>query len=141
MRSSALFSLTLVVSLSLATAGLAFLAGKVTADPQGRYEQGVADGERYGRVQAASTFAPGEESYEAVLARGRDQGRASGRRAGRVEGLRRGRQAGRRDAFGHFPGGWSVGSWYLVNVAPGRDGAPFGIGARIPVHTGRWYAQ
>jgi hypothetical protein len=141
MRTNALFSLVLVVSLSLAAAGIAFIGGKAAADPQGAFERGVDAGERFGRAQTQTAFAPGEEAYESILARGREEGAAEGRRAGRVEGVRAGRRDGRRDAFGRFPGGWEVGRWYLVNVAPGRDGARYGIGARVIVDGGRWYAQ
>ena len=141
MRNNAVFSLFLVVSLSLSAAGIAFVGGKAAADPQGAFERGVHAGERFGRAQAQTAFAPGEEAYETILARGREQGAAEGRRAGRVEGVRAGRRDGRRDAFGSFPGGWEVGRWYLVNVAPGRDGARYGVGARVIVDGGRWYSE
>ena len=139
MRSSILFSLCLIVALALGASGLAFIAGRAAADPAGAYDRGVAAGERLGRQQARASLQRGDAQYDAILARGRKAGVALGRRRGRLTGVRAGRARGRDDAFGSFPGGWSVGRWYAVSITRGTDGARYAIGARALLGTDRWY--
>lgn len=138
MRSTA-FPLLLVLVLAASAAGIAFIGGRTVADAPGSYERGVRDGIESGREQARADFAPGTAAYRAVLARGRREGRVEGRAEGRSEGARRGSARGRAAAFGRFPGGWDIGRWYMINVAPtGERGEP-GVGARVLVRRGRWY--
>ncbi len=136
---SVAFSLTITLCLALAAAGVAFTAGRQAANPEGRYEQGVEEGERVGRAQARADFAPGSDAYRAIFDRGRARGFDAGRKVGRRDGARRGRAVGRERAFGDFPDGWSIGRWYLVNIRPGDGGAPYAIGARVPVRGKTWY--
>ena len=137
---SVLFSFTITISLALAVGCFAFVAGRQAANPDGRYEKGVEEGERAGRAQARAEFAPGSDAYRTVLDRGRRSGFAEGIRAGRRDGTRLGRVAGRQDAFANFEGGWEIGQWYLVNIRPGDDGARYAIGARVPVKRRSWYS-
>jgi hypothetical protein len=137
---SVLFSLFLTLALAGGAAGLAFVAGRTTADAPGHFERGVQEGERLARAEARARFAPGSEAYAAVLERGRRAGVAEGRRAGRAEGARRGRRTGRAAAFAGFRGGWDVGGWYLVAIAPAGDtGGDLGISARVRVRRGVQY--
>jgi hypothetical protein len=136
---SVAFSLTITLCLALAAAGLAFVGGRAAADPEGRYEQGVEEGERTGRAQARAEVAPGSDAYLAIF----DRGHARGLRDGRAEGRRAGRRlattAARDEVFRRFGGRWEIGDWYLVNLRPGDDGARYAIGARIHVRPGSWY--
>jgi hypothetical protein len=136
---SVLFSLTITLCLALAASGLAFVAGRQAADPEGRYELGVAEGERIGRAAVQTEFAPGTDAYRAIFDRGRAAGFAQGRTRGRRDGARAARTTGRKDVFAGFKGGWSVGDWYLVNIRPGDNGAEYAIGARVAVERGRSY--
>ena len=136
---SVAFSLTITLCLALAAAGLAFVAGRAAADPEGRYEEGVEQGERLGRTQARGEFAPGSDGYRAILDRGRATGMRLGRREGRRIGARTAETAGRNRVFDDFAGGWEVGRWYLVNIRPGQDGARYAIGARVEVRQGADY--
>jgi hypothetical protein len=128
---SVLFSLTITLCLALAASGLAFVAGRQAADPEGRYERGFAEGERIGRAAVQTEFAPGTDAYRAIYDRGRSEGFRDGRARGRRDGERVALTTGREDVFGGFKGGWSIGDWYLVNIRPGDDGAEYGIGARV----------
>ncbi len=136
---SVAFSLTITLCLALAAAGLAYVAGQTAADPDGRYEQGVAEGERLGATRARSQFAPGSDGYLAIFDRGRSTGERRGRAAGRREAARRAEAAVRDRAFGGFPGGWEIGRWYLVNIRPGDGGARYAIGARMRMDARGWY--
>ena len=136
---SVAFSLTITLCLALGAAGLAFVAGRAAADPEGRFEQGVAEGERLGRAQGRADFAHGTDAYQAIFDRGRERGVAIGQARGRREGVRTARTAGREEAFAGFTGGWAIGSWYLVNIRPGDDGARYAIGTRIAVRPRTWY--
>ena len=136
---SVAFSLTITLVLALAASGLAFVAGRAAADPEGRYEQGVEEGERLGRLQARADYAPSADGYRAIFDRGRIVGERKGRAADRSASLRRAEAAGRDRAFGDFPNGWSIGSWYLVNIRPGDDGARYAIGGRVVVRAGSEY--
>jgi hypothetical protein len=138
MRSVA-FSLTITLCLAAAAAGLAYVAGRAAAGPEARYEAGVREGERLGRSEARADFAPGTDAYQAIYDKGHSTGMTAGRRAGRRLAARNAKAAGREQAFGEFDGGWTVGHWYLVNIRPGDDGAPYGIGARVPVERDQWY--
>ena len=130
---SVAFSLTITLCLALAAAGLAFVAGRQAADPEGRYEQGVEEGERIGRTQARAEVAPGTDAYLAIFDRGRARGFRDGRTKGRLLGRRLATTAARDEVFRRFGGRWEIGAWYLVNLRPGDDGARYAIGARIPV--------
>ena len=125
---SVLFSLFLTLVLAGAAAGLAFIAGRTSADAPGNFERGVEEGERIGRITARAEFAPGSPDYEAALERGRKTGFDQGRRTGRAEGARRGRRSGRSAAFAGFEDGWEIGRWYIVAIAPaGEAGGDIGI--------------
>ena len=51
-----------------------------------------------------------------------------------------GRRRGRSAAFAGFRGGWEVGRWYIVAIAPaGEAGGEVGISARVPVRRGVQY--
>lgn len=136
---SVAFSLTITLCLALAAAGLAFVAGHAAADPEGRYERGVEEGERIGRNQARADVAPGTDAYLAIF----DRGRARGVRDGRAEGRRTGRRlattAARDEVFRRFGRPWEIGDWYLINLRPGDNGARYAIGARIHVKPGTSY--
>jgi hypothetical protein len=136
---SVAFSLTVTLCLAFAAAGLAYVAGQAAADPEGRYEQGVDDGERLGATRARTDYAPGSDGYRAIFDRGRMSGERTGRRIGRRDGARRAEKAVRDRAFGRFDGGWEIGRWYLVNIRPGDDGARYAIGARVAVNRRDWY--
>ena len=128
---SVAFSLTITLCLAFAAAGLAYVAGQAAADPEGRYEQGVEEGERLGVTRARGDYAPGSDGYRAIFDRGRAAGERIGRRAGRRDAARRAEKTVRDRAFGDFDGGWTIGRWYLVNIRPGDDGARYAIGARV----------
>jgi hypothetical protein len=132
--------LTLVLTLLLAGAAstVAFLAGRATADAPGEYERGVTDGERLGRTAALADLEPGTDAYEKVTKPSRKRAYAAGFRDGKSEGRANGAQTARTAAFAGFDGGWEVGDWYLVNIAP-RDDAQIGIGARIELRKDTWY--
>jgi hypothetical protein len=137
---SILFSLFLTLVLAGGAAGLAFVAGRSTADAPGHFERGVEEGERVARATARAGFAPGSAAYRAAVERGRRAGFTEGRRTGRAEGARRGRSRGRSAAFAGFRGGWEVGRWYVVAIAPaGEAGGEVGISARVPVRRGVQY--
>ena len=136
---SVAFSLTITLFLALAAAGLAFVAGRAAADPEGRYEHGVQEGQRMGRTEARAEFAPRSDAYRAIFDKGRAEGMRVGRREGRRAGAREFETAGRNDVFDRFDGGWTIGSWYMVNIRPGDDGARYAIGARVPVRPGSTY--
>ncbi|CAA9482454.1 MAG: hypothetical protein AVDCRST_MAG85-756 [uncultured Solirubrobacteraceae bacterium] len=136
---SVAFSLTITLCLALAAAGLAFVAGRTAANPEGRYEQGVEEGERLGRTQTRADYAQGSDGYRAIFDRGRVEGARSGRDAERRVGTPRLVAAGRNKAFAGFEGGWSIGRWYLVNIRPGDGGAKYAIGARMLVRSGNDY--
>ena len=136
---SVAFSLTITLCLAFAAAGLAYVAGQTVADPEGRYEQGVRDGERFGASRARTDYAPGSDGYRAIFDRGRAAGERTGRRAGRRDAARRAETTVRDRAFGDFDGGWSIGRWYLVNIRPGDDGARYAIGGRVVLNDRYWY--
>ena len=138
MRSVA-FSLFITLALAAAAAGLAFVAGRQAADGPSWYERGAAEGERLGRSQARADFAPGESAYNVIFNRGLRRGYVRGRHEGRVLGQQRGRAAASDAPFEGFPGGWDIGSWYVVNIAPGQDGARYAIGGRTLASPGSWY--
>lgn len=136
---SVAFSLTITLCLALAAAGLAYVAGQAAADPEGRYEQGVEEGERLGATRARADFTPGTDAYRAIFDKGRASGERLGRATGRRDAARRAETLVRDRAFGDFEGGWSIGRWYLVNIRPGDDGARYAIGARVPLEGRTWY--
>ena len=137
---SVLFSLFLTLALAGAASGLAFVAGRTSADPAGQFERGVDEGERLGAAAAQAGFQPGSAAYRAAEERGRRAGFAAGRRQGRAEGVRSGRRRGRTAAFAGFRGGWEIGRWYLVAIAPAGDtGGDIGISARVAVRRGVQY--
>jgi hypothetical protein len=136
---SVAFSLAITLCLALAAAGLAYVGGRAAANPEGRYEAGVREGEHLGRAQARTDYAPGTDAYRAIFDEGRTRGRTEGRAQGRRDGARTARTSARDDVFDGFPGGWEIGSWYLVNIRPGDDGARYGIGARLEVKPRSWY--
>ena len=137
---SVLFSLFLTLALAGAAAGLAFVAGRASADAPGQFERGVEEGERVGAAAARAGFRPGSDAYRIAEDRGRRAGFAAGRRQGRAEGARSGRRRGRTAAFAGFRGGWEIGRWYLVAIAPaGETGGELGFSARVPVRRGVQY--
>jgi hypothetical protein len=137
---SVAFSLAITLCLALAAAGLAFVGGRAAANPEGRYEQGVAEGERLGRAQVRTDYSPGSDAFRAIFDEGRARGRSEGRAQGRRDGLRTAKTSGRDEVFGGFAGGWDIGSWYLVNIRPGDNGARYGIGARVQMKPRTWYS-
>jgi hypothetical protein len=137
---SVAFSLLLTLVLAAGAGCLGFLAGRQTADGPGAYERGAREGERLARGQARAEFGQGGSAYAAILARGERRGFARGRRAGEAQGRRRGAVAARDATFAGFPGGWQIGAWYLVNVAPGTDGERYAIGGRLRALRGRLYS-
>jgi hypothetical protein len=137
---SVLFSLFLTLALAGGAAGLAFVAGRASVDAAGQFELGVEEGERVARATARAGFVPGAPAYRAAVEQGRKAGFTEGRRVGRAEGARRGRRSGRSAAFAGFRGGWEVGRWYIVAIAPaGEAGGEVGINARVPVRRGVQY--
>jgi hypothetical protein len=131
----ALVSTLLIVVLAFAAAGVAFLAGRLSADTPASYERGVD----VGRAQTEAEYARGSTRFAQILTEGRQDGIAEGRRQGRAEGARKGRSTGRTAVFAGFEGGWQVGRWYLVNIAPADEGEGVGIGARITLRKAQWY--
>ena len=132
-----LFTMFVCVVLAAGAAGVAYLAGRSLADAPAAYERGVDEGERRGRAQAREEFARGGEGYTALVAQGRRLGFAEGRRRGVDEGAQKGRARGQQAVFSGFD--WDVGRWYLVNMAPGRNGADVSIGSRVELRRERWY--
>ena len=132
---SVAFSFALTIVLALGAASVAFVAGRQAADAPGAYERGAKEGERFGRTETYSVYRRGTPAYRAIYRRGADAGFDRGRRVGRALGRRHGRDA----TFAGFPGGWAIGSWYLINVAPGTDGGRYAIGGRVRVRKGAWY--
>src|SRR3712207_1546295 len=96
---SVAFSLTVTLVLALAAGSFAFLAGKTAADPDGRFDQGVEEGERLARADLRTAYAPAGDGYRAIFERGRASGLRAGRAEGRRLGSQRGRTAGRDLAF------------------------------------------
>lgn len=133
-RSLAL-SFGLAVIMAGAAATLGFVAGRQAADAPAAYDRGAREGERFGRTEAQSEYRRGKPAYRQIFRRGQRNGFARGRLAG----SRDGRTAGRDATFAGFPGGWEIGRWYVINVAPGADGGKYAIGGRVPVKGGRWY--
>lgn len=136
---SVAFSLFITLALAAGAAGLAFVAGRQAADGPSWYERGAAEGERLGRSEALADYAPGGTAYNVIFNRGLRRGYVRGRREGRVLGQQRGRAAATDAPFAGFPGGWSIGSWYMVNIAPGQDGARYAIGGRTLADEDSWY--
>lgn len=130
-----LLTLALTVLLAGAASTVAFLAGRAAADAAGEYERGVTDGERLGKRAALAGLAPGTPAYERLTKPSRKRAYAAGFRDGRSRGA-----AGtpRTSVFAGFDGGWEIGAWYLVNIAP-RDDGQVGIGARIVPRANTWY--
>jgi hypothetical protein len=117
---SVAFSLTITLCLALAASGLAFVVG---------------------RLAAHAEYEPGSDGYRAIFDRGEKRGIEAGRKLGRRDAARRAEAAGRERAFGEFTAGWSIGSWYLVNIRPGEGGSGYAIGARVEVKRDRWYGM
>jgi len=129
---SMLTTLALTLLLAGAAATVAFLAGRAAADAPAAYERGVSDGERLGRAAARADLKPGTPAYERLTKPLRKRAYAAGFKDGRARAPRR------ASALAGFDGGWQVGDWYLVNIAP-RDDAAIGIGARIVLRPNTWY--
>ena len=135
---STLLTLALTLLLAGAASTVAFLAGRAAADAPGEYERGVTHGERLGKVAAKADLKPGTDAYDALTKPSRSRAYAAGFRDGRARGATRTAQRTRTIAFAGFKGGWTVGEWYLVNIAP-RDGDEIGIAARIDLQRNTWY--
>jgi hypothetical protein len=134
-----LFSLFLTIVIAAGAGLVGVLTGRELADGPGEYRRGVDEGERLGRVQGRAAFAPGDERYDAVVRRARTAGYEEGRRKGVQAGAERGRRRGRAAVFAGFDGGWDVGKWYLVDIAPGSNSSDVRIGGRVALRAGRWY--
>jgi hypothetical protein len=134
------FTLLLVVTMAAGAGLVGVLAGRTLADAPGEFERGVRAGEQRGRTAAQRAFKAGDPAYDAAVRRAHRAGYAEGRRTGRRLGAERGRRTGTAAAFAGFDGGWDVGRWYVVAMAPGgRDGTDLRIARRVPVARGRWY--
>jgi hypothetical protein len=136
---SVAFSLFITLALAAAAGGLAFVAGRQTADGPAQFDRGAAEGERLGRSLVRADYAPGASAYNEIFNRGLRRGYVRGRREGRLLGQQRGRAAAHDAPFAGFPGGWSIGSWYLINIAPGQKGARYAIGGRTLARPDAWY--
>jgi hypothetical protein len=133
------FSLLVTIVLALAAGMVGVLAGRTLADAPGEYERGVDEGERLGRIQAEAGFRPGNARFDRAVRTARESGMSEGRKAGAQLGAARARRKEREEIFAGFRGGWEVGEWYLVNIAPGGDGTQVSIGSRIVLRKNTWY--
>ena len=129
----AIFTTYLMVAFAVVVATVAFFVGRTAADAPGAFQRGVEAGED--RVRAQRTTAVATDSGS--VAQARREGFDEGRRRGRAEGAAEGRTRGRAAVFAGFDGGWDVGSWYLINVAP--KGGDLRIGSRVELRRDRWY--
>ena len=133
------FSLFLTIVLALAAGMVGVLAGRSLADAPGEFQRGVDEGERLGMVQAQAAFGPGNARYDKAVRTARESGVTEGRKVGAQLGAARARRKTREEIFAGFRGGWEVGEWYLVNIAPGGDGTQVTIGSRIVLRDNTWY--
>ena len=123
-----------------------FAQGQSKGERMGRiagYATGERNGINTGREQVRARFRPGGKGYRQIYNTGKDAGRAEGFRTGNQQGYSEGSKAGENSAFEGYPGGWSIGRWYIIQIAAGSDvgsDAKYAIPSRVgPMEYGKIY--
>lgn len=110
-------------------------------------------GEKKGKDSVKSEYVMGAPKYEAIYNTGKSAGLAAGTIQGKTQGLKSGKRKGEKegkvvgydqgnkvgsvqganDAFDGFPGGWQVGSYYIVQIGAGSHDVNYVISNRKPM--------